>query len=175
MNWGRIALFLVPVAALLWMLGTGFGNDPHALPEMLEGKPAPAIHLKTLEGKTFRLEDYKGKPVVLNFWATFCEPCKAEHVSIQRTAQAFGERVQFVGIVYQEPPEVAAAYLKRTLNTFPQLDDPSSERAIAYGVSGVPETFIISAEGIVVRRIISIVNAQRLRQELNELLDGGQR
>lgn len=172
MNWQRIVIVLVPIGLLLWILASGFGRDPRALPEMVVGEPAPQFALKTLDGKDFSLADHRGKPVVINFWATFCEPCKAEHVSIQRTAQSFGERVQFVGVVYQEESQVAARFLSRTLNTFPQLEDPLSETAIAYGVSGVPETFFISPEGKVMRRVAGFLDRNILLRELGVMLGG---
>lgn len=170
MNWQRIAIFLLPVGMLIAVLMSGFGKNPHALPDVVVGKLAPDINLTTLEGKPFRLSDYRGKAVVVNFWATFCEPCRAEHIALQRTAQSFGDRAQFVGVIYQEDPDVTARFLKRTLNTYPQVIDPDSDRAIAYGVSGVPETFIIAPDGTVVRRVIARVNAPLLRSEINRVL-----
>jgi cytochrome c biogenesis protein CcmG/thiol:disulfide interchange protein DsbE len=170
MNWRNAcfaALFAIP---LLVLLASGFGHDPHAVPSMLENKPAPAFALKALNGDTVALASLRGRPVVLNFWATWCYPCQAEHELLQRAAREFGDKVHFIGIIYQDDSERMRAHLQARANNYPQLEDPASVTAIDYGVGGVPETFILDAAGQVVHKQSGVLTADILYRTLDALL-----
>lgn len=157
------------VLFFVWVLAKGFGLDPHEVPSVLAGRPAPDFSLTALgETTPVRLSAFKGKPVVLNFWATWCEPCKHEHEMLQNAARAYGDKVQFLGVVYQDAPEAVAAYLQRYGSTFTQLIDPESRTAIDYGVSGIPESFIIDATGVVVHKQTGVLTGELLISQLGE-------
>jgi cytochrome c biogenesis protein CcmG/thiol:disulfide interchange protein DsbE len=173
MNWRRafwVALVTLPLIALL---AFGFGRDPHRVPFALAGKPAPDFTLRTLEDKELGLTSLRGKPVVLNFWSTWCEPCKLEHELLQQAARFYGEAVQFVGVVYQDSNENARAYLEQHGSAFPQLADPDSRVAIDFGVAGVPESFLLDASGVVMEKQAGVLNGQLLRDWLDPRVGGG--
>ena len=170
MNWKIIIVSTLVCGPLFWVLAAGFGNDPHAVPFVLEGKQAHDFELQTLDGKTVRLSDYRGKPVVINFWSTWCEPCKAEHNILQQGSKTYGDSVQFLGVVYQDDPDAARNYLRTRLNVFPQLEDPKTIVGLDYGVSGVPESFFVDVEGRIRHKQAGVVTPQILISQLRKLL-----
>jgi len=172
MNWKILAVGALVVVPLLMILASGFGNDPHAIPFLLNGKSAPDFALKNLDHETVSLAALKGKPVVINFWSTWCEPCKTEHETLQRGSVAFGDRVQFLGVIYQDDAGAAQQYLASRSNHYPQLIDPKSLVALDYGVSGVPETYFIDANGRVHHKTAGAVTPGLLIQAVNGMLEG---
>ncbi|MEK7704984.1 MAG: redoxin domain-containing protein [Myxococcota bacterium] len=173
MNWRSALIGAVVVIPLLVILALGFGQDPHEVPSVLEGKPAPAFELATVDGKPMRLEEFRGKPVVINFWSTWCRPCKLEHGLLQQSARMYGERVQFVGIVYQDELEAVRRYLQAGGEAYPQLMDSGSKVAIDYGVAGVPESFFIDATGVIRHKQAGVLTPDVLRGTLDRLLSEG--
>ena len=141
-------LLVVPLVAIL---ASGFGNDPHALPNMMEGKKAPEFCLEDLDGKETCLSDFRGSPVVLNFWSTWCQPCKLEHPVFQATALASPD-TKFIGVIYSDDANKVRIYLSKVGSVYPNLVDENNRTAIDYGVTGVPETFFINPEGIIVKK-----------------------
>ena len=105
------------------VLYKGFGRDPHAVPFMLEGKPAPAFTLRALDsGEQVSLEQLKGRPVVINFWASWCGPCSQEHPVLDWGAREFGSQAQFLGIVFEDTEENARAVLAGAGRQLPPAD-----------------------------------------------------
>jgi cytochrome c biogenesis protein CcmG/thiol:disulfide interchange protein DsbE len=171
MNWKVLVAGLVPVAALVAVLASGFGKDPKALPSMLEGKAAPPFALETLDGKPVSLESLKGTPVVVNFWATWCRPCAMEHPVLLKAAQVYEPRgVRFLGILYGDEADKARAYLAREGQAYPTLLDPGQRTGIDYGVGGVPETFFIGRDGTIVRKYTGPIPWTDMVEILEELL-----
>jgi cytochrome c biogenesis protein CcmG, thiol:disulfide interchange protein DsbE len=125
------------------------GNTSTAL---LEGKTAPTFTLVNLNGGTVSLESYKGKPIVLNFFASWCVPCKDEAPMLSQAAQDFGDRVVFLGVAYNDKADKAKAFGADYNLNFPLAldDDGDTGRAsVNYALFGVPETFFIDKDGIV--------------------------
>lgn len=145
-------------AALVAVLFGGFGRDPKAVPSMLVDKPAPDFALKTLVGDTVQLDDLRGKPVILNFWSTWCQPCKVEHPLLLAVPREYPD-VAILGVVYADEPAKVALYLKEAGESYPHLVDPGGRVAIDYGVAGVPETFFIDANGTIVHKQSGPVDA----------------
>lgn len=162
LRWVGYGLALGAVA-LAVILATRFGTDPTLAESPLMGRPAPEFELETLEGgETVRLADLRGDIVVLNFFASWCLECRLEHPDLVSSSDAFGPNgVSFLQIGYQERPEDSAAWLDdagRSEHTR-YLHDPGSRTAIAYGVFGIPETFFIAPDGVVVGKIIGEADA----------------
>lgn len=162
MNAKVLALGAIVVVPLVAVLAVGFQHDPHSIASPLVGRPAPAFSLTTLEGATLATEALQGKPVVVNFWATWCVPCVSEHPLMLQIARRYGDKVQFVGIVYQDEPAAISAWLDRHGAGYPTLIDEGGRAAIAYGVYGVPETFVIDPSGVIAEKFTGPINPDSL-------------
>jgi cytochrome c biogenesis protein CcmG/thiol:disulfide interchange protein DsbE len=144
---------LVLVLPLIVLLAKAFGHDPHEIHSPLIGRQAPPFALQPLGGgDPVTLAAYQGKPTVVNFWATWCEPCKAEHGVLRDAARLMGDRVNFVGVVYEDTPEAIQAFLAAHGSGYTTLVDEAGKTAIAYGVYGVPETFFLDTQGKIVAK-----------------------
>jgi cytochrome c biogenesis protein CcmG/thiol:disulfide interchange protein DsbE len=167
------ALVVVPLVAVLAM---GFQHDPRAIDSPLIDKPAPAFALATVDATgTVALESLRGKPVVVNFWATWCEPCKAEHPALQALARAWSGRASFVGVVYQDTPDKIVAWLGRMGSAYPTVVDTGSTVAMAWGVYGVPETYVLDSSGVIRHKITGPVDPAALDAQLRDLAAKGER
>jgi cytochrome c biogenesis protein CcmG/thiol:disulfide interchange protein DsbE len=146
---------LVVVVPLLGILIANLGRDPHTVTSPLIGRPAPPFTLVPLGGGgPVTLDALRGRPVVLNFWASWCVPCVQEHAALTSAARAMGSDVQFFGIVYEDDEARAKDFLARHGSAYPSLMDPESKTAIAYGIFGVPETYFISPGGTIADKFV---------------------
>lgn len=174
----RLASGIAVVASLVLavVLASRFGTDPSLVASPLIGKPAPELTLSRLDGRgDLTLTELRGQVVVVNFWASWCVACRAEHDDLVATAGAFQERgVTFVGVVYQDDPESAIGFLDELGwgDNYHYLVDPGSRAAISFGVFGVPETFFIDPEGVIVGKITGESNAVLLGTTLDQILAG---
>ena len=154
------ALALLTCALLLSAAASAQFELPdlsHTLTRLGEPVPAPAFRLNDLDGKPHSLSDYRGKVVLINFWATWCPPCRREMPSMERLYQRLGnDRFAVLAINQWEDPDHVFAYLGQlgTFPTFPILFDRESELAQAFGVKGLPTSFILDTEGRIVYRAI---------------------
>lgn len=176
-RWPR-RLALVVLAALIGIaaaFGTRFGTDPGVVDSPLIGRPAPNITLPHLEGDGERsLTDLRGQVVVVNFWASWCVPCREEHPDLVTAAQRYrGQDVTFLGVVYQDQPDQAIAFLDELGRGYDHLTDPGSRAAIDFGVFGVPETFFIDRQGTVVAKVIGTSDLALLSSTIETILAGG--
>lgn len=158
------------VTALIVMLAQGFGRDPRSIDSPLLDRPAPLFELQDLAGDSVDLASLRGRPVVINFWATWCPPCVAEHASLQRLARRFEDRVEFLGVIYEDDPQLIRDFLAERGAWGRTLEDHDNLTAIRYGVAGAPETFVVDAEGTVVHKTTGQLNEARLGQVLGDLL-----
>jgi cytochrome c biogenesis protein CcmG/thiol:disulfide interchange protein DsbE len=145
------------VAALLALLAWKVTQGESAVTASLAdgGMPAaPAFTLERLDGEgDLSLESLRGKPVVLNFWASWCGPCKDEAPLLQEASERWGDKVAFVGIDVKDFRGDARAFLERFGVTYPNVYDGKGSTIGRYGVTGYPETYFIDAEGRVRYRI----------------------
>lgn len=116
---------------------------------------APGFRVPTLSGATVRLEDYRGRVLFLNFWATWCPPCRQEMPSMQRVYERFRQRPFSMLAISQDTSVDAVRDFVSSLRLSFEIGlDPDGELPVRYGVTGFPETFIIDANGAVVRHVI---------------------
>lgn len=157
--------------ALIWVFADSFGHDPRSVPFGLLGKPAPGFALTDLvSGKVVRLEDFRGRPVVLNFWATWCGPCKQEQPVLDAASKAFGDRVALLGVVSNDSAENVARFLREHPESYPQLFDQSGSVGVDYALSGVPETYFIDRRGIIMGKVPMAIDRETLEGAVGELL-----
>jgi cytochrome c biogenesis protein CcmG/thiol:disulfide interchange protein DsbE len=134
-------------------------------------RAAPEFTLTTFKGDTVSLQDVRGKPVVINFWASWCPPCRVEAALIERTWRAYKNRgLIFLGVNIQDRKEDALSYIREFDITYPNGPDPTGEISIDYGVSGLPVTFFISSKGEVVRRWVGAIEKSVLISSIEEIL-----
>jgi len=160
---------LVIVVPFIALLVANLGRDPHKVESPLIGKPAPPFALRSV-GSTEVIDvgALKGKPVVLNFWATWCVPCYAEHGVLVSSAKMLGSKVQFIGVVYDDTEPKILQFLKQYGSSYPTLFDESGKTAIAYGVYGVPETFFIDPNGNIAAKFEGALDSQRIIENLRK-------
>ena len=159
------ALILVILVAVGAVLAAGFRREPHDIKTGSVGKPAAAFVLDRLDGAgQLSLNDYRGRVVVLNFWASWCIPCKEENPALAAVWERYRATndVALIGVLYQDSAEAAREYTARLGNTWPSVIDDGGRTAIAYGVFGIPETFFITPDGVVAGRHIGPIDQQTL-------------
>jgi cytochrome c biogenesis protein CcmG/thiol:disulfide interchange protein DsbE len=162
------AALVVPLLAVLYV---GLWRDPHVVRSPLIGQPAPGFSLRPIDGgEPVALEGLRGRPVVLNFWATWCIPCFQEHGVLTDGARAWAGRAQFLGVVYEDEEDKVREFLRRQGSAYPSLMDEDGKTAIAFGVYGVPETFFIGADGTIVEKHVGALTAPALQANLEKAL-----
>ena len=137
------------------------------------GSLAPEFGLLLFNGETLEFADLRGQPIVLNFWATWCPPCRLEMRDLQ-TAWEHHQRegVMFIGVNVQDTPKAARALLHDLAVTYPNGPDPTVSILIDYGVSGMPTTFFIDSEGKIVKRWVGGINEEKLNEFIDQIQDG---
>lgn len=138
------------VVALLWGRVPAEGTGAELPPAPALGHPAPAFALQTLEGQPVTLEALRGQPLVLNFWATWCVPCRAEMPELQRLHERLGPAgLVVMGVNQNEAPEAIERYRQELGLDFPTLLDPRLSASREYAVNSIPTTFFIDREGVI--------------------------
>jgi len=151
-NW--FFMFLLALG-LVWIFANRVSSDrlmAGALPQPYEGFPAPDIELATVDGTMVKLSDLRGQPIILNFWASWCPPCRAEMPAIQAVYQAYhndGLMILAVNASNQDDLTDANAFVTGLQLTFPIYFDQTGHAQDAYKVSALPTTFFIDRDGII--------------------------
>jgi cytochrome c biogenesis protein CcmG, thiol:disulfide interchange protein DsbE len=164
----RIVFILVPmlfVAILGWRLWQTNKSEHRA-----DGT-APPFEFTTFDGETITLESLRGQGVVLNFWASWCDPCREEAVLLEETwRREKANGIMFIGLDYLDQEPAALKYLQEFDITYPNGPDLRSQVARRYGIKGVPETFFIDPEGKITDIIIGpIVNQAQMDQLIDKI------
>ena len=169
MVWLRSVVVLTVVGGIIAILAYGFTRDPRAIPSPLLGKPATPFTLTLFDGRRLSLENLRGKVVFLNFWASWCPPCRAEARTLEAAWQKYKDRdVVFVGVNIQDTEEAAQAFLGEFGITYPNGRDALGKIAIDYGVWGIPETFFIDRHGRITYKHVGGLGWQTITAKLDE-------
>jgi len=137
----------------------------------VQARTASDFALTLDTGEVVRLSDYRGKPVVINFWASWCTPCREEAPLLEQTYRKYRERgVIFLGINLWDTPQDAAQFRKSYGQTYPSGPDARGKIAIEYGVAGIPETFFITRDGKIIAKFVGPLTSAAMEQLLEELL-----
>jgi len=166
LTFSAILLFIFIMYLALFSKNTTVQVSP------LVGKTAPSFILNTFDNKTISFESLKGKSVVLNFWASWCIPCKEETSAINRANLRFKDsNIVFIGVNIWDDRENALNFIDLYPSDYANVYDPSNEIHVNYGIQGVPETFFINKEGTILNRFQGELNDNILNYFSNQLLN----
>jgi cytochrome c biogenesis protein CcmG/thiol:disulfide interchange protein DsbE len=136
------------------------------------GKPAPALPTQVLSRPRVTLASLRGKPAFVNFWASWCAPCKQEAPVLERFARTLHGRATLVGVDWNDGVDDARGFITQYRLTYPILRDDSGDVGKAYGLSGLPTTFVLDAHGEIVQRLLGPQTLGTLRAALAEQPSG---
>ncbi|MCB9078296.1 MAG: TlpA family protein disulfide reductase [Anaerolineaceae bacterium] len=141
-------------------------------PAAIAGHPAPNFELVSTDGETVKLSDFKGQPVILNFWATWCGPCRSEFPEFQQAAVDNADRMVIIGInnTSADNPNAIPDFMKEFGITFPILLDTDREAIDAYNVLGLPTTIFIDDQGVVNEVFTGPLNKAYIESKISELI-----
>lgn len=169
-RWLRYSI-VAAIAALTVVLMLSFRFDPRDIRTGTVGKPAAAFTADKLDGTgQLSLSQYEGKVVVLNFFASWCPPCKVENPALIRVWERYrSSDVVIIGIVFNDATDKALEYVRTNGVTWPTVQDANGRIAFAYGVHQPPETYFIGRDGIIAGRHIGEITEQVLVNGIDEL------
>ena len=166
-------MVIVLVGGMIGLLAYGFMRDSRYIQSPLVARQAPSFTLTLFDGKVIRLEDLRGKAVLVNFWASWCVPCRAEARALESAWQKFKDRgVVFLGVNIQDKEEDGRAFMKEFAISYLNGRDESGKIAIDYGVWGIPETFFIDPQGRITYKHAGEVRNPIILAKMDEALRG---
>jgi cytochrome c biogenesis protein CcmG, thiol:disulfide interchange protein DsbE len=162
---------LVPLVLIALLVALRVVNAPTESPTAI-GNVAPDFRLTDLNGDAVRLSDYRGRPVIVNFWASWCGPCIEEFPLLRDAAEAHAdEGLAVIGIVYEDRSEAARDFMERNGGTWPAAMDPGGTTAAAYTIFAPPETYFIGRDGRIVARQIGQFSRASLEQKVAAIIN----
>ncbi|MDK3257574.1 TlpA family protein disulfide reductase [Blastococcus capsensis] len=171
-RWPAVLVFVTVVALVGGLFAARLGGDSPASTSALIGQPAPPLAGETLDGSRFDLADWRGEVVLVNLWASWCEPCRREHPLLTSTAASLGPRgLRIVGVDVRDDPDDARAFLAEFGGArWPTVTDPEGTHAVAWGTFALPETYLVGRDGTVVAKTIGEVDADWITEQVVPLL-----
>jgi DsbE subfamily thiol:disulfide oxidoreductase len=162
-------LVLIPIAVVgaLWAFRAAVA-DPAASTEV--SGPMPAVEGPSVQGGRVTPADYRGRAVVVNFWASWCNPCRDEQPGLERLSREYEGRVAFIGVNHRDDQAAARAYLEEFDVSYPSVRDPAGELAYRFGVPWLPATVVVDASGEMRYRFVGAVTESTLRAHLEDVL-----
>lgn len=139
----------------------------------LQGRPAPDFSMTLFSGQELTLTSLKGQWVLLDFWASWCVPCRAEARDLEAVSREYRGRFTFVGVNVWDKDGSARDFLQQFGVTYPVGRDPKGMIAVDYGVTGIPEKYFIDPNGRIIRKFVGPLNRERLTGVLEQLLSSG--
>lgn len=171
MRWNTVIL-IVLLAGVGWIWvnrlpgGAGASASGGLPPAPAVGHPAPDFSVRDTTGKTFKLSELRGTPVVLNFWATWCPPCQAELPELQAGSERLAGQVAIIGVNQGETPEEVKALADQLGLTFQMPLDETMDVSRAYSVRSLPTTFFVDRAGVIRSMQIGPLTEATLAQHL---------
>ena len=137
----------------------------------IDAKPAPDFSLERYDGGVVSLSDFRGKVVLIDFWASWCAPCRHEAPVLEQAYRDYaGADVEFIGVNIWDLPDNVGPYVEEFGISYPSGVDSDGAIAIDYGVKGIPEKFFIDRAGIVRQKFVGPIRSEKLNQTLDDLL-----
>lgn len=161
-------LIVALIGLMIWGIGKRAAGSTGDMP--VTTRPAPTFSAPLFDGGQFDLAATRGKPVLVNFWASWCIPCEEEAATLEKLSRAYKDRVVFIGVNVQDTDPLARGFLKKFGVTYPNGRDVSGAISVEYGMSGVPESYFVDRSGQLVRKWQGPLDEPRLRQFLDDLL-----
>ena len=175
--WGVLIAGVV-VLGVSWILisrsllsGPGGGDAIVLEPAPVAGHPAPDFELISTDGETIRLSDFKGTPVIVNFWATWCGPCRAEFPDFQQAAVDNADQLVIIGVnnTSVDQAELVPGFLEEFGITFPIVLDEDGSTVKAYRILGLPTTIFIDSSGTVDEVFTGPINKAYIESKITKL------
>ena len=170
------AAIAVGAVALTVDLGSGSAESsgPIVVEQGLVGQPAPAFDLERLDGGRVRLADFDGRPLIVNFWASWCGPCKDEFPIFRAARERHAaDGLEILGVIHDDGPEAARAFAESQDAEWPMLLDPDDAAYNAYRVLALPTTFYVDRDGIVRAVSFGPPPSGVLDEQLHKILEAG--
>lgn len=175
-GWSRAGFWAcaVGLAAVVLLLTVALVRDPASAPAPLVGRAAPAFTLPAVDGSA-RVSSgrFRGHPMVINFWASWCAPCRAEFALLRDARDRHADQgLVIVGVLFQDSRERGRDFLRETGATWPNGVDGEARTALAYGVRGLPQTVFVGADGRVTGVVFGELTSGELQRRLKPLVGG---
>lgn len=162
------------LAAFVAVLATRPAATQRAVDSPLLGRQAPRLAGRTVDSGRVDIETFRGRWVLVNYFATWCVPCRKEHADLVRfheRHQALGD-LEVVGVVYSDSTEAVRKFRREQGGTWPMVDDADGRIALNWGVTGVPESFLVDPDGVIVAKLLGGVTDTKLEQLLADARRG---
>ncbi|MCL1600517.1 MAG: TlpA family protein disulfide reductase [Actinomycetia bacterium] len=175
-SWVIIGLVVLGVGLMVVVFAGRFGIDVSYVSSPLIGTEGPSLEMEYLDRpETLKTDDLLGEVVVMNFWASWCGPCRLEHPVLVEASQRYADKgVRFVGVLHQDEPDRGSAFLDELGwgVDYDYVIGEGSGASIEYGIYGIPETFVIDRDGIIAVKITGIVTTVSLTAAIEAVLAG---
>lgn len=173
-SWIVIGSIVLGVGVMVVVFAGRFGIDVSYVDSPLIGKEAPSLEFAYLDkAGTLKTDDLLGDVVVMNFWASWCGPCRTEHPALVEVSQRYADKgVRFIGVLHEDEPSRGQAFLDELGwgTDYDYVIGEGSGAAIEYGIYGIPETFVIDGNGIIAVKITGIATTESLTAAIETVL-----
>jgi cytochrome c biogenesis protein CcmG/thiol:disulfide interchange protein DsbE len=173
MPWRRLVLIGVIIGPILGLLAFGFTRDARYITSPLLAKPATSFTITLFDGRKLTLDELRGKAVFLNFWASWCPPCRTEARDLEAAWQKVkGKDMVFIGVALQDTDQNSLEFLKEFDVSYPNGKDETGKIAVDYGTWGIPESFFIDPQGRITYKHVGSIRAALVLTKLEEAAKG---